>query len=112
MKRILLTAIAVACMCTLHAERTQTGNCVLSNRSVNIVDFSSPFAAADGNWVLKSSVEKDGVTKEVFVIESEFGEIKNSKTVWKRSNGDKIVTLLRGTTPRVALMVKRPKTKD
>ena len=84
MKRILLTAVAVACMCTLHAEQTQTGNYVLSNSSVNIVDFCSPIAAADDNWVLKSSVEKDGVTKEVFVIESEFGEIKKSKTVWKK----------------------------
>ena len=88
MRRIYLTAVAVACMCTLHAEQTQTGNYVLSNSSVNIVDFCSPFAAADDNWVLKSSVEKDGVTKEVFVIEGEFGEIKKSKTVWKRSNGD------------------------
>ena len=88
MRRIYLTAVAVACMCTLHAEQTQTGNYVLSNLSVNIADFSSPIAAAEENWVLKSSVEKDGVTKEVFVIESEFGEIKKSKTVWKRSNGD------------------------
>ena len=47
MRRIYLTAVAVACMCTLHAEQTQTGNYVLSNSSVNIVDFCSPIAAAD-----------------------------------------------------------------
>ena len=75
-------------MCTLHAEQTQTGNYVLSNSSVNIVDFCSPIAAADDNWVLKFSEEKDGVTMEIFVIENEFGEVKKRKTVWKRSNGD------------------------